>query len=205
MRFASIALLITLASSALAQSSQPRPQIRILSPRLTQEAQEAPMNPVDDSPLDDARNEIRGALPQLRHLLNQLEQLQADSGGCSEQVPSALRPRYGEQMPALRKSLETTETAVRKLERDPLNPEALADVTMLVDSARVVSLRWAALLPKCKAFQGFATEQVTLPLDGTDPVIVMRKALAQLAGVRDKQVKQLRLMLETAGSRVQGE
>jgi len=36
-------------------------------------------------------------------------------------------------------------------------------------------------------------------------VIVMRRALGELAAVRDKQVKQLRLLLEGAGNRVQGE
>lgn len=196
--------LVLLACSVCAFAQTKPPHVKLVPPLFAQEVQpDVPMNPVDDSSLDDAKNEVHNAVPQLRHMLNQLEELEAKSGACAEQVPSPLRSRFSEQMPALKKLLVDMEPALRQVERDPLNPDSLAHATLLVDSARVVTLRWAALLPRCKAFQGFAAEQVTLPLDTTDPVIVMRHALGQLAGTRDKQVKQLRLMLETAGSRVE--
>ncbi len=203
MRLTALALFVTFALSALAQENRPRPRVMPADPRVQQDA--PPVNPVDDSALDDARKEVKDALPQLRHMLNQLERLQAQSGTCAEQVPVALKPRYAEQMPALKGTLNETETVLRQVEREPMEPESLARAALLVDSARTITLRWAALLPRCKALQEFATEQVSLPLDETDPVIVMRTALAQLAAIRDRQVKQLRLMLEGAGNRVQGQ
>jgi len=203
MRPTALALCLMFALSAFAQETRPRPRIIPAAPQEAQEAQ--PPNPVDDSSLDDARKEVKDAIPQLRHMLNQLEHLQAQSGTCSEQVPVALKPRYAEQMPALKATLNETETVLRQVEREPMEPESLARAALLVDSARTITLRWAALLPRCKGLQDFATEQVSLPLDDTDPVIVMRNALAQLAAIRDKQVKQLRLMLEGAGNRVQGQ
>lgn len=203
MRLTVLALCFTFALSAYAQENHPRPRIIAAAPQEPQEA--LPPNPVDDSSLDDARKEVKDAIPQLRHMLNQLERLQAQSGMCAEQVPVALKPRYAEQMPALKATLNDTETVLRRVEHEPMEPESLARAALLVDSARTITLRWAALLPRCKGLQDFATEQVSLPLDNTDPVIVMRTALAQLAAIRDKQVKQLRLMLEGAGNRVQGQ